>query len=42
VWINNCVGKNNYTSFIVMIAATLTYIVLFVAAVAVVWRQHLW
>lgn len=26
----------------VMIAATLTYIVLFVAAVAVVWRQHMW
>ena len=42
MWINNCIGKKNYLSFVFMITFTFCSMVLYVAAIAVLWVEQLW
>lgn len=42
MWINNCIGSRNYRYFFLMICTAFTYLLVFTASVAVLWRQANW
>lgn len=42
MWINNCVGGKNYRLFIVMISATFTSMVIYIASVGMLWGEGLY
>ena len=42
IWINNCIGKDNYQAFMVMIVSAEVYLVLFVVAMGLLWNENRW
>lgn len=42
IWVNNCVGENNYRIFVCMIVSTLVSMSVFVASACVLWAEHLY
>ena len=42
IWINNCIGKDNYQAFMVMIVSAEVYLVLFLVAMGLLWKENRW
>ncbi len=42
IWINNCIGTDNYKAFMVMIVSAEAYLLFFVVAVGLLWMENRW
>lgn len=42
IWLNTCIGKNNYISFMVLLFSIAINFMLYLAGLAVLWREAQW